>query len=135
MTIDFDNYMNNRGELNVAGEHAVKLGLDVMTEACGRQQQTNGWRDEDRELLEELFLVTSEIIEAGEEWRNHKAHNEVYYNPEKPDKPEGIPTELADAIIRICDLSEKYGIELADAFITKFAYNHTRGYRHGGKKA
>lgn len=135
MTVDFDNYMNDRGELNVAGEHAVKLGLDVLVEACGRQQQANGWRDEDRDLLEELFLVTSEVVEAGEEYRDHRQYNEIYYNSEKPDKPEGIPTELVDAIIRIGDISEKYGIDLYSAFITKFNYNHTRGYRHGGKKA
>ncbi|MCD8286477.1 MAG: hypothetical protein LUD50_04565 [Clostridia bacterium] len=53
---------------------------------------------------------------------------------EGPDgKPEGVPTELADCVIRIMDLFEQYGMDLEDTLKAKNSYNATREYRHGGK--
>lgn len=49
-------------------------------------------------------------------------------------KPCGIPSELADAVIRILDLCENEGINLERAIEEKMAYNDTRSHRHGGKK-
>ena len=48
-------------------------------------------------------------------------------------KPEGIPIELADAIIRICDTCGQYGIDLDRAIRLKMEYNKTRPYKHGKK--
>ena len=48
-------------------------------------------------------------------------------------KPEGIPAELADVVIRIMDMCEHYGIDLASAILEKHEFNKTRAYRHGGK--
>jgi NTP pyrophosphatase (non-canonical NTP hydrolase) len=48
-------------------------------------------------------------------------------------KPEGIPSELADAIIRILDIAAFHGIDIAHAVADKMAYNETRPYRHGNK--
>lgn len=50
-------------------------------------------------------------------------------------KPEGIPIELADCIIRILDYCGKEGIDIEEAIKIKHEYNLTRPYRHGGKKA
>jgi NTP pyrophosphatase (non-canonical NTP hydrolase) len=50
-------------------------------------------------------------------------------------KPEGLPIELADAVIRILDYCEYAGIDLGVAIRQKMAYNELRPYRHGGKKA
>jgi NTP pyrophosphatase (non-canonical NTP hydrolase) len=49
-------------------------------------------------------------------------------------KPEGIPSELADIIIRVLDVAYRYGIDLEEVLLEKLAFNETRGYRHGGKK-
>jgi NTP pyrophosphatase (non-canonical NTP hydrolase) len=48
-------------------------------------------------------------------------------------KPEGIPTELADIIIRVLDICANWGIDISAAIADKMAYNETRPYRHGGK--
>lgn len=51
-----------------------------------------------------------------------------------PNKPEGIPSELADTVIRIADMCGFYGIDLQEAVEQKMRYNRTRPHRHGGKK-
>lgn len=50
-------------------------------------------------------------------------------------KPEGFVVELADVVIRIADLCGALGLDLAEAIEIKHAYNATRAYRHGGKRA
>jgi NTP pyrophosphatase (non-canonical NTP hydrolase) len=90
------------------------------------------WSDNTRNFMETLMLVVSEIAEAGEEYRDGRALNEVYYHGSKP---EGIPVELADAVIRILDFCEWAGIDLYTVIQEKHAYNLTREPRHGGKLA
>lgn len=67
------------------------------------------------------------------------AADECPNNPEqcgsyKRGKPEGIPIELADAIIRILDYCGYAGIDIDAAISQKHEYNKSRPYRHGGKK-
>jgi hypothetical protein len=50
------------------------------------------------------------------------------------DKPEGIPSELADIVIRVMDICGYYGIDLEAAITEKMEYNRNRPIRHGGKK-
>lgn len=50
-------------------------------------------------------------------------------------KIEGVPSELADVIIRVLDMCEHYGIDIEAALAEKHAYNKTRPFRHGGKRA
>jgi NTP pyrophosphatase (non-canonical NTP hydrolase) len=49
-------------------------------------------------------------------------------------KPEGIPSELADIVIRVMDICGHYGIDLDAAIAEKMEYNRTRPMCHGGKK-
>lgn len=49
-------------------------------------------------------------------------------------KPEGVPAELADVVIRIADMCGFYGIDLQKAVEEKMEYNATRSYRHGNKR-
>ena len=49
-------------------------------------------------------------------------------------KPEGIPIELADVVLRVADACAYYGIDLETAVQMKLKYNQTRSYMHGGKK-
>lgn len=98
-------------------------------------------------LAEKLLLITTEIAEATEEYRNGRALTSVYFtDPAGAEhayqyrtaagpvrKPEGFPTEIADAMIRLMDLGEACGIDLDDEIDRKMEYNETRAYRHGGK--
>ena len=81
------------------------------------------------------MLIVSEVSEAAEEYRNGRAYTETWYSEAKPDKPEGIPSEMADVVIRVLDACEYYGIDLEQAIKEKMAYNRTRPHRHGGKLA
>jgi NTP pyrophosphatase (non-canonical NTP hydrolase) len=48
-------------------------------------------------------------------------------------KPEGVPSELADVIIRVLDICGYYGIDIEHAMLTKAKYNEGRSHRHGEK--
>jgi hypothetical protein len=51
-----------------------------------------------------------------------------------PYKPCGIPSELADVIIRILHFAGKHNIDIEQAVREKMHYNETRPFKHGGKK-
>lgn len=90
-----------------------------------------GW-DDDRTVGDLLMLMVSELSEALEEYRNPQIDpfkTRVVYG-----KPEGIPPELADVVIRILSFCGKFDIDLQEAVLQKMAYNVTREHRHGGKR-
>ena len=122
----------------------------------------NGWHEKPVSFIEQLCLIHSEVSEAVEDFRDGEDPAVVYfscsytlmkrgqdaryaklastpiveYNPVQTDvyrKPEGIPTELADVIIRVLDIAAEFGIDLDTAMRLKMDYNKTRGYKHGGK--
>ena|SRR5688500_626006 len=76
-----------------------------------------------------LCRVHSEVSEAQDWVQRGKSFTEIWLVDGK--KPEGVPIELADAIIRIADMAATYGIDLADAINLKMEYNMTRPFKHG----
>jgi NTP pyrophosphatase (non-canonical NTP hydrolase) len=93
----------------------------------------HGWWEEDRGFAEIIALMHSELSEALEEYGNGHDPQAIYYYAQKG-KPEGIPIELADVVIRIFDACGRYEIDLDEAVRIKMEYNKTRPYKHGGKK-
>ena len=92
-----------------------------------------GWWDSPTSVPEKLALIHSEVSEVLEEFRNNKAMPDVYYGLNG--KPEGIPVELADILIRVFDICGRYRIDIENAYQLKTTYNRSREYRHGGKRA
>lgn len=92
-----------------------------------------GWHDQERPLGEALMLVTTEVAEAFEAYRD--PHHDPFETWYRDGKPEGVGPEVADVVIRCLDLAEEYGIDLEAEVIRKMIFNETRLARHGGKRA
>jgi NTP pyrophosphatase (non-canonical NTP hydrolase) len=79
-----------------------------------------------------LLLVVSEIVEAQDEIRHGKSIDEHYYTGEDS-KPEGAPSEMADAVIRLLGIAYEAKIDLGKIIVEKIEYNATREFMHGKK--
>lgn len=78
-----------------------------------------------------MALLGTEIAEAMEAYRERGL--ESWLDPVSG-KPEGVPAELADVLIRLGDICGFYNINLEATTLDKMAYNESRPHRHGGKK-
>ena len=110
----------------------------------GEINTANGWRSTEERSgkdlvnaqITRLALITTEVAEAIEEVRNGRDVDETYYsNTVAGMKPEGVPSELADVVIRAFDAADAWDIDLEAVIELKLAYNARRGFRHGGKTA
>jgi len=119
----------------------------------------NGWFESSRAFSDDIALLGTEVSEAYEAYRYNGDPSMRYYSrpgngspvftsqPTRPDplrhawedgavvpnKPEGVPSEIADVIIRALDTCYRYGINPDEVVREKINYNRTRGHRHGGK--
>lgn len=104
-----------------------------------------------------MLLVVSELIEAHDELRKGKEITEEYlsYPPvpaslavdfpsggdateywesQNVGKPEGAPSEIADAVIRLFGICYEADIDLGAVILQKLTFNEQREFMHGGKK-
>lgn len=110
-----------------------KSTLDLLGTACniGAEQVyaanvKAGWykdpktgRKKDRNVMEMLMLIVTEVSEAAEGYRKSKVDDHL------PNRPM-LEVELADAVIRIFDLAGYQGLDLGGALVEKILYNGTR---------
>lgn len=85
-------------------------------------------------LGNKLMLVVSELVEAHDDLRSGD-REAMDHTKDENGKPVGFPSEIADAVIRLLDLSGEmksvYGWDLGDVMRDKAEYNKTRPYKHG----
>lgn len=107
--------------------------LNDLADEITENNIAKGWYTPgtERNFGESMMLVVSELAEALEHFRDGREVDEVFFENGKPD---GVPIEVADAIIRLLGFSAENGIDIDRAVRTKMEYNKTRPYRHGGKR-
>lgn len=111
----------------------VSDAVDTMVEVCHSQSFISGWwkdrktgediREQDdvldAKVPEKLMLIVSELSEAME------GHRKGLKDEHIKDLT-SFEVELADALIRICDLAGAKGISLGQAVSRKLQYNAVR---------
>ena len=85
----------------------------------------HGWWEEPREDGTLIALIMSEAAEALEALRKGNGPDE--HCPQFS----GAEVELADVVIRIMDMAEARGWNVAGAIVAKHEFNKSRPYKHG----
>lgn len=116
--------------LEPSKDNAEPMSMRDLQKEIHKNAVEHGWWTSPPEIGTLLALVHSEVSEALEDAR----HGDFRTRIEEDGKPCGFPSELADVVIRVMDISEHMGIDLEKEIITKHKYNKTRPYRHGDKK-
>lgn len=121
-------------EIKTSSTGTLFMSVQELADVChGLANEAGWWIDADtgsdvrnwpRKYLQlwiatKLMLTVSEVSEAMEGLRknlqdDHLPHRKMF------------DVELADALIRICDLAGGLGVDLAGAVVDKLAYNASR---------
>lgn len=129
-----------------------------LIQEIGQLCKEKGWREgwaafpslNGPQFVAYMMMVATELAEATEEYRIHRwSGEEQVIGPacspcrteykakscgHQVPKPVGVGSEIADAIIRLLDTAEFYGVDINGEIRRKLDYNWTREYRHGGKE-
>lgn len=105
--------------------------LRNLQQECWQIAEDHGFHDVGQSVGDKLMLIVSEAAEALEDHRD--GHPVIHYWMGGKDgtKPCGVPSELADIVIRVLDMAECFHVDLSEAIIDKMRYNKTRPYLHG----
>lgn len=107
----------------------MKTLEQMQIEVCVLNEE-HGWNHLDRTFGDGIALIHSEASEALEAYREIGLDSRT----REDGKPDDVPSEFADILIRLLDECRRHGVDLEDEYERKMAYNRTRPYRHGGKR-
>lgn len=118
------------------------MNIQDIAQECFENAKASGFHDLKQTFVERMMLAVTELSEAVEEYRNGHESTEIYWKEVRKGvnfeivekKPEGVPIEIADCIIRLLENCVFYGIDIQTALILKMEFNKTREFRHGGKR-
>jgi NTP pyrophosphatase (non-canonical NTP hydrolase) len=143
-------------------EEKAKTAPNIELQECANDMldALGGERARGVPVMSKLMLIVTEVAEAAEVFRDAKqypsltqcyelyaagsdilvTYKDDHISPLTGErspllKPEGFGSELADIVIRVFDLAEDLGIDIAAEIRRKMRYNESRAYRHGGKVA
>lgn len=107
--------------------------LNELRDYVHRAARDKGFYDDDhRTVGDHAALIHTEVSEFFECWRDGETELELVGDD---GKPIGMPSELADIMIRVLDCAGHLGIDIDKAIGEKLRYNTGRPYRHRGKRA
>lgn len=108
---------------------AVEDAVITLVNECYSASKKAGWWNDPKTgestknnpltFSNKLMLIVSEIAEAMEADRKGSMDDKLTHR-------DGREVELADAIIRICDLAGAYDLDLGGALAEKMEYNANR---------
>ena len=124
----------------------IKFPIEVISEINKLKEHVyevakiSGFHEADKYSADGKFIgnvgdycsnLHAEVSELFEAYRK----GNLYNNCDKPIDLNCAEEELADIIIRALDAAVAFNIDIGEAIKKKDAYNQTREYKHGGKKA
>ncbi len=105
------------------------IAVDRLVRVCHQASYSAGWWTDPKTGIHtssnplcfsiNLMLIVSEVSEAMEGDRKNLMDDKLPHRPMRE-------VELADALIRICDLAGAYQMDLGGAVAEKLAFNATR---------
>ena len=106
------------------------MNLSELQREAHAIAKDHGWWDEERTFGDLIALVHSELSEALEAYRDYgdtDAHWRWHdHDGKEVRRPEGVPFELADVVIRVADMAEWEGVELQSEIETLRRENDER---------
>lgn len=100
----------------------AKANYAFLQQLCFNLSRFAGWHNhgiDDNSFGTKIALIHSEVSEALEGFRKGKMDDHLPHR-------KSVEVELADAVIRIMDLSGALELDVAGAIIEKLAYNQRR---------